>query len=132
MVGWVATHLRRLGIEVFKTLKFLNPHFMHTYFKKGSLSARRKSYFVINRVKTATFGEKWRRTWDPKFGILSSKTQLIFQNLQNSLKHGTDQNANATAFGFLMFSGGIERDQWHEMGKVLVPLKLSELTKIIS
>ena len=33
---------RRLAIEVFKTLKFLNTSFMHIYFKKGSNSARRK------------------------------------------------------------------------------------------
>ena len=56
------SRLRRLTIEVFKTLKSLNPYFMHTYFKKGSHSARRKNDLVINRVKTTTFGEKGLRT----------------------------------------------------------------------
>ena len=36
------SRLWRLVIEVFKTLKSLNPDFMHIYFKKGSHSARRK------------------------------------------------------------------------------------------
>ena len=35
------SRLRRLAIEVFKTLK-LNPHFMQIYFTKGSHSAGRK------------------------------------------------------------------------------------------
>ena len=36
------SRLRRFAIEVFKTLKPLNPDFMHTHFKKGSHSARKK------------------------------------------------------------------------------------------
>ena len=52
------SRLRRLAIEVFKTLKSLNPDFVPTYFKKSSHSASRKDDFVVNRVKTATFGEK--------------------------------------------------------------------------
>ena len=50
------SRLRRLAIEVFKTLKSLNPDFMHTHFKKGSHSARRKEDLVVNRAKTITFG----------------------------------------------------------------------------
>ena len=34
--------LRRFAIKVFKTLKPLNPDFMHTHFKKSSHSARKK------------------------------------------------------------------------------------------
>ena len=56
------SHLRRLAIEVFKTLKFLTPDFMHRYFKKGSHSARRRNDLVVNRAKTTTFGEKSLRT----------------------------------------------------------------------
>ena len=51
------SRLWRLTVEVFKTLKSLNPDFMHTYFKKDSHSARAKDDFVVNRAKT-TFGEK--------------------------------------------------------------------------
>ena len=50
--------LSRLAIEIFKTLKSLNPDFMCTYFKKVSNSARRKNDLVINRAKTTTLGEK--------------------------------------------------------------------------
>ena len=81
--------LRRLAIEVFKTLKSLNSDFMCTYFKKASHAARRKNNLVVNRAKTTTFGEKSLRNWDLKIGILYLKTsenQLLFQNLQNSLK----------------------------------------------
>ena len=57
----------RLAIEVFKTLKPLNPDFMHmTYFKKSSYSARRKNDLVVNRAKTTTFGGKSLRTLGPK------------------------------------------------------------------
>ena len=35
---------------------------MHTYFQKGSHSARTKNDFVVNRAKTTTFGEKSIRT----------------------------------------------------------------------
>ena len=57
--------LRRLAIEVFKTLKSLNPDFVPTYFKKSSHSASRKDDLVVNRAKTATFGEKSLRTVGP-------------------------------------------------------------------
>ena len=60
------SRLRRLAIEVFKTLKSLNPDFVPTYFKKSSHSASRKDDFVVNRAKTATFGEKSLRTVGPK------------------------------------------------------------------
>ena len=52
------SRLRRFAIEVFKTLKPLNPDFMHTHFKKGLHSAREKNDLVVNRAKTTTFGEK--------------------------------------------------------------------------
>ena len=58
--------LRRLAIEVFETLKSLNPYFIRTYFKKGSHSGRRKNDLHVNRVKTATFSEKSFRTLGPK------------------------------------------------------------------
>ena len=38
------SRLQRLVIEVFKTLKSLNPDFTHTYSKKGSHSARKKKW----------------------------------------------------------------------------------------
>ena len=60
------SRLRRLSIEVFKALKFLNPDFMRTYFKKGSHSPGRKNGLVFNRTKTITFGEKSLRTLGPK------------------------------------------------------------------
>ena len=60
------SRLRRLAIEVFKTLKSLNPDCMHIYFKNGSHSARRKNNLVINRGKTTTFDEKSLRTQGPK------------------------------------------------------------------
>ena len=50
------SRLRRLEIEVFKTLKSLNINFMRTCFKKGSHSGRRKNDLVVNRAKTTTFG----------------------------------------------------------------------------
>ena len=58
--------LRRLAIEVFETLKSLNPYFICTYFKKGSHSGRRKNDLDVNRAKTATFSEKSLRTLGPK------------------------------------------------------------------
>ena len=60
------SRLWRLAIEVFKTLKALNPDFMHTYFKKGSHSARKNNDLVVNRAKTTTFCEKSLRTLGPK------------------------------------------------------------------
>ena len=53
------SRLWRSKAEVFKSL---NPDFMHTYFQKGSHSARTKNDFVVNRAKTTTFGEKSLRT----------------------------------------------------------------------
>ena len=55
-----------LAIEVFKTLKSLNPKFMHTYFKKSSHPARETNDLVLNRAKTTTFGENSLRTFGPK------------------------------------------------------------------
>ena len=46
-----------LAIEVFKTLKSLNPDFKHTYFNKCSQSAGKK-YLVVDKAKTATFYEE--------------------------------------------------------------------------
>ena len=43
--------LWRLAISIFKTLKSLNPDFMHTYFYKSSHSARRKNDLVVSRGK---------------------------------------------------------------------------------
>ena len=64
------THLWKLAIEVFKTIKSSNPDFMYAYFKNYSHSARRKNDLVINREKTATFDEKSLTTRGPK--ILNS------------------------------------------------------------
>ena len=50
------SRLRRLEIEVFKTLKYLNANFMLTCFKKGSHSGRRKNDLVANGAKTTAFG----------------------------------------------------------------------------
>ena len=70
----------------FKTLKSLNPDFMHSYFKKGSHSASRKNDLVVYRAKTSTFGEKSLRTLGPK--IWNSQPEDVrdltsLQNLQN-------------------------------------------------
>ena len=58
--------MRRLAIEVLKTLKSLNPDFIHIYFEKGSHSARRKNDLVVNRAKTTTFCEKRLKIIGPK------------------------------------------------------------------
>ena len=50
--------LRRLAVEVFKTLKCLNLDFMQKYLKSSSHSARRKNDLIVNREKTKTFDEK--------------------------------------------------------------------------
>ena len=60
------SHLWKLAIKVFKTLKSLNPDFMHTYFKKGSYFSRRKNDLVVNRAKTTTFDKNSLRTLGPK------------------------------------------------------------------
>ena len=60
------SHLWILATEVFKTIKSSNPDFMYTYLKKDSHFAWRKNDLVINRAKTATFGEKSLRTLGPK------------------------------------------------------------------
>ena len=60
------SHLRRLAIEIFKTLKSLNLDFMHIYFNNGSHSARRKNDLVVNRAKITTFGEKSLGKLGPK------------------------------------------------------------------
>ena len=60
------SRFRGLTIEASKTFKSLNSDFMHTYFEKGSHPSRRKNYLVANLVKTTTFGEKDRRTMEPK------------------------------------------------------------------
>ena len=62
----VVSFLRRLVVEVFQTLKSLNPDFMYTYFKKGWHSARKKNNLVVNRAKTVMFVEKSLRTLGPK------------------------------------------------------------------
>ena len=60
------SRLQRLAVEVFKTLRSLKPEFIHTYFKKDSHSARRKTDLVVNMAKTITFGEKSLRPLGPK------------------------------------------------------------------
>ena len=52
--------------KFFKTLKSLNPNFMHTYFKKGLHSARRKNDLAVKKAKTKTFSETSLRTLGPK------------------------------------------------------------------
>ena len=96
--------LRRLAIEVFKTLKSLDLDFMHTYFKKDSHSARRKNDLVINRAKNTAFGEKSIRTLGPEIwdSLPEDVKDLTFlqkftEFLRNSLKHITDLNANSTS-----------------------------------
>ena len=57
---------QKLAVEVFKTLKPLNPYFMHTYFKKGSHYARCTNDLAVNRIKTIMFSVKSLRTLGPK------------------------------------------------------------------
>ena len=52
--------------EQLKSLRYLNPDFMGTYFKKGSQSVRRIDDLVVNRAKTTALGEKSLRTLGPK------------------------------------------------------------------
>ena len=66
------SRLWRLAIEVFKTLKSLNPEFMHSYFKKGSHPARRKNGLVVNRAKTKRINEKSLRILGP----LNQRTKI--------------------------------------------------------
>ena len=63
---------------------------MHTYFTKGS-------YLVVKKAKTATFCENSLRTLGPKICNSPPKDVKDFKHLQNSLKHGSDLNANATS-----------------------------------
>ena len=58
----------------FKTLKSLNPDFMHSYFKKGSHSASRKNDLVVYRA----LGPK---IWNSQPEDVRDLTSL--QNLQN-------------------------------------------------
>ena len=53
------SRLRKLAIEVFKTLKSLNADFTHTCFKVPTLLGDK---IVANRAKTTTFGQKRLRT----------------------------------------------------------------------
>ena len=68
--------LSRLAIEIFKTLKSLNPDFMCTYFKKGSHFARRKNDLVIDNYMWSD-----QETWSD----LTSQKLLIYvhHNEQN-------------------------------------------------
>ena len=59
------SRMQKLAIDVFKTLKSLNPDFMHTYFKVRTLQ-RKKTDLVVYRAKTVTLGEKSLRTFRPK------------------------------------------------------------------
>ena len=68
--GLPLTHLWKLAIEIFQTIKSSNPYFMDAYFKKYSHSARIKNDLVINRAKTGTFNETSLTTLGPK--ILNS------------------------------------------------------------
>ena len=58
--------LQILAIEGCKTLDFLNPDFIYTYFERGLHTARKK---VQRSVKKAL------EYWDIKFGILYMKTR---------------------------------------------------------
>ena len=53
------SRLRKLAIEVFKTLKSLYADFTHTCFKVPTLLGDK---IVANREKTTTFGQKRLRT----------------------------------------------------------------------
>ena len=75
------SYLWRLAIDVFKTLKSLNLDFMHTYFKKGSDSARRENDLDVNGAKTLKFGEKSlrileRKTWNSLSDDVKDLTSL--------------------------------------------------------
>ena len=93
--------LRRLAMEVFKTLKSLNPGFMHTYFKKDSRFAKRKNELVVNsnRAKTGTFDGKSLRTLGAKIwnSLPEDVKDLTAVQKFTELKHGTDLNANGTS-----------------------------------
>ena len=94
------SRLRRLAIEVFKTLKCLNPDFMHTYFKKGSHSPSRKNGLVVNRAKTTTFGEKSLRTLVHKiwsFLLKDVKDLTFLQKFTEFIEIWYGLNANATS-----------------------------------
>ena len=58
--------MRKLAVEIFKTLNSLNPNYMKLHFKKGSYSTRRKNNLVVNRARTTTFGEKSLQILGPK------------------------------------------------------------------
>ena len=49
------SRLWRRAIKVFNTLESFNPDFMHTYFEKGSHSARRKNDLVVHSAKKRSF-----------------------------------------------------------------------------
>ena len=72
---------------------------MHTYFKKGSHSARRKNDLVINRGKTTMLSEKSLRTLGPK--IWNSLPEDIkdltsLQKFTEFIKTWYTLNVNAT------------------------------------
>ena len=60
----------------------------------------------------------WKRNgiWDLRapafFGVIISDLVYVFLNLIKNLIF----LCPLKTYGFLMFSGGIKRDQWHEMG----------------
>ena len=66
---------------------------MYTYFKKGSHSAKRKNDLVVNREKTTTFGKNSLRTLKHKIW----NSLVLFKNVQDSLKQGTDLNSDSTS-----------------------------------
>ena len=92
------SHLWKLAIKVFKTIKSSNPDFMYTYFKKDSHSHKIKNDSVINRVKTTMFGEKGLRSLGPKIwnSLLEDVKDLTsLQKFTEFIKTWYKLNANA-------------------------------------
>ena len=91
--------MQKLAIDVFKTLKSLNPDFMHTYFKVRTLQ-RKKIDLVVYRAKTVTLGEKSLRSFRPKIWNSLPEDVKDFASLPkftSFIKHGTDLIAIATS-----------------------------------
>ena len=73
------SHLCKLAIEVFKTIKSSNLDFMYAYFKKDSHTTGEKNDLVTDRAKTTTFDKKSLRALGHK----------IWNSLPEDLKHLT-------------------------------------------
>lgn len=70
---------------------------MHKYFRKDSHSARRKNDLVVNRAKTATFGEKKLRTLGPKMWISLPEHVKDFLSVFYKSTYNMDLNVNGTS-----------------------------------